>query len=150
MNELRKVSLPNEPLLTEIGQMIAAGYRVTLRVRGNSMNPFFVDRRDEVILSPFTKYDLRPGAIVLVRDDSGKFVLHRIIEVEGDKLTLMGDGNLKGTEEASAENVIGLVTNAIRKGKQITCSGFYWDTLSSMWVTFKPVRRWLLAIWRRV
>lgn len=150
MSELRRVSLPNEPLLLQVGELVSSGHNVTIRVRGNSMNPFFVDRRDEVILSPFTKEELKPGVIVLARDESSRFVLHRIIKISGDDLILMGDGNSKGVEYTTPEQVLGVVRKAIRKGREINCYGRKWEFLSSLWRVLLPVRRWLLAVWRRV
>ena len=41
-----KKSIPNEILLPEVARLIKEGHTVTITVRGNSMNPFLVDRRD--------------------------------------------------------------------------------------------------------
>ena len=48
----RKRIIPNEVLLPEVARLISEGHTVTLTVRGNSMNPFLVDRRDRIILGP--------------------------------------------------------------------------------------------------
>lgn len=149
MNELRRVSIPNEVLLTQVGELVATGHHVTIRVRGNSMNPFFVDRRDEVVLSPFGKENIKVGKVILARDKDGRYILHRIIKIEGEDIVMMGDGNLKGVEHTTADEVLGLVTGAVRKGKQVACSGFCWELYSRCWLLLCPVRRWLLAIWRR-
>ena len=50
----RKRIIPNEVLLPEVARLISEGHTVTLTVRGNSMNPFLVDRRDRLVLGPFT------------------------------------------------------------------------------------------------
>ena len=44
-----KKSIPNEILLPEVARLIKEGHTVTITVRGNSMNPFLVDRRDRVM-----------------------------------------------------------------------------------------------------
>lgn len=150
MEELRRVSIPNELLLPQICELVQQGHNVTIRVRGNSMNPFFVDRRDEVILSPFTKEDIRVGAVVLAVDERERFVLHRIIRIEGDDIVLMGDGNWKGVEHSSPERIKGKVTGAVRNGKLMKCHGFGWELMSWAWSVLRPLRRWLLAIWRRL
>ena len=41
-----KKSLPNDLLIPEVAELIRQGHTVTLTARGNSMNPFIVDRRD--------------------------------------------------------------------------------------------------------
>lgn len=48
----RKRIIPNEVLLPEVARLISEGHTVTLTVRGNSMNPFLVDRRDRIVLGP--------------------------------------------------------------------------------------------------
>ena len=59
-----KKSIPNEILLPEVARLIKEGHTVTITVRGNSMNPFLVDRRDRVTLGDFTTEQLQPGVAV--------------------------------------------------------------------------------------
>ena len=56
-----KKSIPNEILLPEVARLIKEGHTVTITVRGNSMNPFLVDRRDRVTLGDFTTGRHRTG-----------------------------------------------------------------------------------------
>lgn len=148
MEITRTKAIANEVLLKETAVLIAEGHTVTHLVRGNSMNPFMVDRRDKVILSPFTADELQPGAVVLARDDTDRLVLHRIISRKGTSLTLMGDGNIIGTEETSTDRVMGLVTSVIRKGKTYSCNGSTWRRYSYIWTRLVPIRRYLLGAWR--
>lgn len=145
-----KKSIPNEILLPEVARLIEAGHTVTITVRGNSMNPFLVDRRDRIILGGFTPNDLQPGVAVLARDTTGRIVFHRIIRRNGESLTLQGDGNLTQTEETSVAQVMGLMREAIRKEKHYSANGKTWKRYSYWWIILKPVRRWLLAIFRRL
>ncbi len=149
MNITRKVVIPNELLIVEIEQLLVVGQHVTIRVRGNSMNPFLVDRRDDVILSPFKKDDIKKGCIVLARTNCGREVLHRIIRFEHDRIILMGDGNLREIEYTEFGKIIGVVKEVIRKGKKLECNSFHWRFNSFLWRILLPVRRYLLAIWRR-
>lgn len=148
MEKTRTKAIPNELLLQETATLIAEGHTVTHLVRGNSMSPFMVDRRDKVVLSPFTADELVPGAVVLARDDANRLVLHRIIRRKGTGLTLMGDGNIIGTEETSTDRVMGLVSAVIRKKKTYSCSGRIWRTYSYIWTRLVPVRKYLLGAWR--
>ena len=144
-----KKNVPNEILLPEVARLIAEGRTVTIIVRGNSMNPFLVDRRDRITLGNFTPDDLQPGASILARDLTGRIVFHRIIRRNGKTLTLQGDGNLTQTEETSIHRVIGLMTAAIRKGKEYPADGKVWKRYSYWWLKLTPARRWLLAVFRR-
>ncbi|MEL5895081.1 S24/S26 family peptidase [Bacteroides sp. GD17] len=145
-----KKSIPNEILLPEVARLIEEGHTATIIVRGNSMNPFLVDRRDRVTLGSFTPEDLQPGATVLARDTTGRIVFHRIISRKDDTLILQGDGNLAQTEETSIDQVMGLMTEAIRKEKRYSAQSKAWRRYSYWWLKLKPLRRWLLAIFRRI
>lgn len=149
MENLRKIKLPNELLFNRIKELVGEGHSVTFRVKGNSMNPFLIDQRDEVTVSPFQNEDLRPGSIILAKDRSNRIILHRVIAIQGNKIKMMGDGNPHGTETTEAEQVAGIVTEVIRKGKKISCQDKGWKTASYWWNVLRPLRRWLLGIWRR-
>lgn len=133
--------LPNEVLLEEAGKLLNEGREVTFTPLGSSMLPFIRGGKDSVTLKK--KPDAAVGDIVLVRLP-GRYVLHRIIALEGEKVTLMGDGNLVGTENCRLPDIMGTVT-AIQKGKRSVTpgKGLFWHTL-------KPFRRYILAIYRRL
>lgn len=145
-----KKSLPNEILLPEVARLIEQGHTVTLTVRGNSMNPFLMDRRDRVVLGGFTDKDLQPGAAILARDTTGRIIFHRIIRRTGHTLILQGDGNIRQTEETTVGLVMGVMTAAIRKDKTYPADGKAWKRYSRWWIRLTPVRRYLLAIFRRL
>lgn len=149
-NSSRRKLIPNKILLPEVARLIGEGHTVTLTVRGNSMNPFLIDRRDSIILGPFTEADLQPGIAVLARESTGRIIFHRIIRRRGSVLTLQGDGNLYATELADTADVMGIMLSAIRKGKEYPCSGRTWQRYSYWWMKLTPARRWLLAVFRRI
>ncbi|WP_300694442.1 S24/S26 family peptidase [uncultured Bacteroides sp.] len=149
-NSNHKKLIPNEVLLPEVARLISEGHTVTLTVRGNSMNPFLVDRRDSIVLGSFAEADLQPGIAVLARESTGRIVFHRIISRRGSVLTLQGDGNLRATEQADTADVMGIMLSAIRKDKEYPCSGRTWQRYSYWWMKLTPVRRWLLAVFRRI
>ena len=146
--QMRKVELPDDILLSNVRILIADGHTVTIRVKGNSMRPFLENGRDSVILAPFS--ELKRGDVILAEITQGQYILHRIIRMKGDCLTLMGDGNLKGTESCNTSDVIGVVTTLIRDGKPLDCSSRKWKISSRIWGALRPMRRYLLAIYRRI
>ncbi len=149
-NSNHKKLIPNEVLLPEVARLISEGHTVTLTVRGNSMNPFLVDRRDSIVLGSFAEADLQPGIAVLARESTGRIVFHRIISRRGSVLTLQGDGNLRATEQTDTADVMGIMLSAIRKDKEYPCSGRTWQRYSYWWMKLTPVRRWLLVVFRRI
>ncbi len=136
-----KKVLPNEVLLEEAGELLNEGREVTFTPLGSSMLPFIRGGKDSVTLKK--KPDAAVGDIVLVRLP-GRYVLHRIIALEEEKVTLMGDGNLVGTENCRLPDIMGTVT-AIQKGKRSVTPG-----KGRFWRVLKPFRRYILAIYRRL
>ena len=143
-----KKILDNNVLISEVAEFISRGYSVTVIARGNSMNPFIVDCRDRIVLSPYTENQLQVGAVVLAETEDQRYVLHRILYRCGDELTLLGDGNLQQTERTDIRRVMALMTAVIRKGKTFKTDGFVWLCYSRCWKLLTPVRRYLLAIYR--
>lgn len=142
------VELPNDLFLKGIGELLQEGHTATLRVRGNSMRPFLEDRRDSIVLTSVTHIEV--GDAVLAEIAPGKYVFHRIIAIDGDNVTLMGDGNVRGTEHCTKADVKANALAVVRKGKEYSTDGRRWMRYSKTWMRLMPVRRWLLAIHRRL
>jgi hypothetical protein len=137
-----KITIPNEILIPEVGRLLAEGREVEMRPKGNSMLPFIRQEKDNVVLKKKDKVE--KGDIVLV-DLGGRYVLHRIIAEDGERLTLMGDGNVRGTESCTKDKVLGTVVKIVRPGgKSVTPSK------GKLWKALLPIRRYLLAFYRRV
>ncbi|MBR1569828.1 MAG: S24/S26 family peptidase [Bacteroidales bacterium] len=133
--------LPNEILLEEAGSLLNEGREVTFTPLGSSMLPFIRGGRDSVRLRK--KPDVEVGDIILVRLP-GRYVLHRLVRVDGDRLTLMGDGNIAGTESCTKADVMGTVVAVIKGNKEVV------PGKGRLWHTLKPFRRYILAIYRRL
>lgn len=142
------VELPNDIFLKGIRDLIEEGHTATLRVRGNSMRPFLEDRRDSIVLTAVTHIEV--GDAVLAEITPGKYVFHRIIAIDGENVTLKGDGNVNGTEHCTKADVKANALAVIRKGKEYSTTGKRWLRYSKLWMRLDPVRRWLLAIHRRL
>lgn len=148
---MEKRLIDNDVMLPEIARLIASGHTVTLRVKGQSMNPFLRHGRDQVTLASPEVVGLQSGVVVLAREQgSGRIVLHRIIHREGDRLTLQGDGNVLGTELTTVDQVMGQVVEVIRGTTHYPVSGRIWRWYSRCWLRLRPLRRWLLAAYRRL
>ena len=137
-----KRTLPNEFLLGEVAAVLRDGREAVIIPTGNSMLPFIRGGVDRVVLRRTD--DVTVGDIVLVHT-GGRYILHRLIARDGDALTLMGDGNLQGTESCTTADVVGTVTAIIRpSGRELT------PGKGRLWRILKPLRRYLLAIYRRL
>lgn len=147
--KVREIKLSNAEFLPEIVKLMDEGHTVTLRLRGFSMRPFLEDNRDKALMTKAT--NPKVGDPVLAQIEPKHFVLHRIIAIDGDKVTLRGDGNL-GNECCTLGDVKGAVIGFYRKGR-ITLDrtdGWKWRTYSFFWTRLYPIRRYLLAFYRRI
>ena len=147
--KIQEIQFANAILLPEIVKMLNEGHTVTLRLKGFSMRPFLEDGRDKALLTKPT--NPKVGDPVLAEIAPKHFVLHRIIEINGDDVTLRGDGNL-GTENCKLKDVQGAVIGFYRKGRKTMdrTDGWKWKTYSWVWMRLRPIRRYLLAFHRRI
>ena len=124
------------------------GVRVTFPVKGQSMLPFIIGGKESVILR-------RPGVIgvgdvVLAWVDGSRYVVHRIIRIDDDRITLMGDGNLT-TEHCALGDIKARVTHVVSADNKKRDLYSRWRVRAAkLWYWLRPVRRYLLAIYRRV
>lgn len=149
---MKSITIPNHILIPDVKQKIDTLGNATIRVHGFSMRIFLENGRDKVTLSRPDTDTLKRGDVVLAEVTPQLYVLHRIIHREGDQLTLMGDGNIVGTESCTVQDVIGIATAFYRKGRSIpdSAEGRKWKIYSKIWLTLTPMRRWILAFYRRI
>lgn len=147
---MNKVVVPNAILLGEVKSLLAEGKDVVIPTKGNSMLPFIRGDKDSVRLE--LRQDVNPGDIVLAMLRPGHYVLHRVAARDGDRLTLHGDGNLRGNEVCTAGDVVGTATSIIRpSGKERDCTTRSSKRAAALWNGLPVlVRRVYLAINRRL
>lgn len=129
--------MANVATFSVVRDILLEGQAVKVAVKGQSMLPFFVSGAT-VSIRPITPSDFKVYNVVFA-DAGNHFVIHRIIGLEGDKVTLLGDGNIVGTESMTRDKVYGVVD----------CSALHL-LLARLWVALRPVRRFPLAIFRRI
>ena len=133
--------MPNEVILSEMARQLDEGRDVIMTPKGVSMLPFIRGEKDSVLLRKTSP--LHVGDIVLV-NFNGTFLMHRIITINGRRITLMGDGHLQGTETGNISDVLGTVIEIIRpNGHHVK------PKKGRIWVRLLPVRRYLLKIYRK-
>ena len=147
--QVREVQFANSVLLPEIVKLLDEGHTVTLRLKGFSMRPFLEDGRDKALL--VKAVDPKVGDPVLAEVSEKHYVLHRIIAINGDQVVLRGDGNL-GEEHCTITDVKGAVIGFYRKGREMLdrTDGRKWRIYSWFWTRLYPIRRYLLAFYRRI
>ena len=128
-------------------EYIQRGETVIIFVKGYSMRPFLEHLRDRVKLAPWQ--ELHVGDAILAEIAPGHFVLHRIINIDGNNITLMGDGNIRGTEHCTMDNVCGVVTEYLRPaGHVLLASDPSLHRRIRLWRRLLPIRRYLLFLYK--
>ena len=149
MTETTVKTLANNIVIKDAIALVREGRRVVLPVKGFSMNPFIIGDRESVeLVSPHQP--LKVGDVVLAWVNGTHYVVHRIIGIDGDKVTLMGDGNITGVEHCTTDEVAAVAEYVVApSGKR---RYLYTDgrmRFARLWGRLLPVRRWILAIYRR-
>ena len=134
-SNVTETSVSNELFFSGVEQLLAEGKSVRIKAKGRSMEPFIRDGRDEIVLS--AGIQARKGCIILARTGEG-IVLHRVINIEGNAVTLMGDGNLYKTESCLREDIIAVATRIVRRGKEIDPECFMERLKARIWMVARP------------
>lgn len=142
------MQISNDILIPHIAGLIQQGHTVTLPLRGYSMRPYLEDNRDKALLEP-TPPQLHVGDVVLATIAPKRYALHRIVSINGQDITLYGDGNFS-PEHITQHDVLAIATGFYRKGSDklepVKSRAYilYWKS----WVALRPIRRYLLIFWR--
>ena len=151
MSQPRVLEIPNEVMIPAIKEFIDEGRTATFTVRGYSMRLFLEHERDKVILKR-PQEPIKKGDVVLAEIAPKVYVLHRVVVCDGGNLTLRGDGNVCGVEHCRESDVIGIAIGFYRKGRSVPdmVSGRKWRIYSKVWLFLTPLRRYILAFYRRI
>lgn len=142
-----KIILPNNLFFEDVTRLLVSGEKVTIPVKGNSMEPFLVGGRDQVVLQKSSL--LKVGDIVLVCLPEKGYVLHRIYRLSAGMVILMGDGNLCATECCRPKDIQGKVIQIIRNGRVVDCQTVSERWRVRLWQWLLPWRRIILGIYKR-
>lgn len=136
----------NDLFLPHVCELVAQGHKVSIRPKGVSMRPFLESDRDVAFLAK--PYGVKVGDVVLAELSSGTYVLHRIVKIEGEKVVMRGDGNIRGSEACLLNDVRAVAVGFERKGRYWSVDTSFWKIYSYVWPRLFPIRRLLLALYR--
>lgn len=112
---------------------------------GFSMLPFLKQKRDIIeIKKPETlqckKYD------VVLYKRANRYILHRILKVLPDGYIIAGDNNTFIETDIKDENILGVMTKVIKKGKVITPDNLWYKLYVHLWCDLYPLRFCILRM----
>lgn len=107
---------------------------------GISMKPLIHQQRDNIIIVK-NKERLQKYDVPVYITPSGKYVMHRIIEVHDDHYIIVGD-NLLNREYVTDDMICGVLVGFYKNGKHyVDCKNSkLYKLYSRVWVALLPVR----------
>lgn len=133
-----------------IKETLDNGGTFSMTITGSSMFPFILGGRDKVTLSPITG-KLKKNDLPLYRRDDGAFVLHRIVKVEKDgTYTCCGDHQTWLEKGLRHDQMIGIATAYVRKGKKITNRNVIYRVYRTLWTWLRRFRPYFFALHHKI
>lgn len=131
--------VPPDLVMEQLLKLLDETPAVPLVVSGSSMTPFLAPGRDAVYLSAVSE-PLKCGDVVLYRRRNGRYILHRILRVNGDSYTMIGDAQHIAEPGIRRDQILAVVTAVRRKGKLLRRGSFRWVFFEKIWNHMIPLR----------
>ena len=121
--------------------------KLIYKTKGFSMNPMLYQNRDLVVIRP-PEGRLTVHDVALYRRGKS-YVLHRVIAVNDDGTYLIRGDNTYNDEVVPEQNVIGVLTEFVRNGKQYKVTDPEYQRYVDLWCAAYPLRRgYKVTKWR--
>lgn len=113
---------------------------VTVFLSGDSMRPLIRRNRDAVTILPLRR-PVRRGDIVLIADENGRYVVHRIWKHQNGRIQTIGDHCIAPDSPITPDNVWGLVIRVQRGNWKLPLDNQAARSLGRIWMTLLPLRK---------
>ena len=138
----------DQQIISDAVSLVNEGMAVTMLVKGRSMLPFILGGLESVVLT--RPGEIREGDVVLARIGGQHYVLHRVLSVSPDRVVLMGDGNIRGQEVCRPQDVLARADEVVGEdGSHRRLDTPKMKRRARLWRRLLPVRRWILAVYKR-
>lgn len=142
----------NQEYMKVVRSILEEGKEVPLVVTGNSMMPFLIDRRDQVLIKRIER-PLKKGDIAFFQRENGQYIMHRIHFMRKDDRTgenqfyFIGDGQKNIEGPIKETQIFGVITGVLRKGKYLDEHTFTWGFFENIWRYVIPFRSLIIKIY---
>ena len=145
--------IDNDTFFADVLRVLEEGKQVTIPVKGFSMLPFIRGGKDLVVLEKAGP-DLKADDIVLFHlgpQEGGRYVMHRILSIDGDAVDIMGDGVPTTHEHVRRSQILAKAVEILRGGKRSVDPYTPGQLrLVHFWQWLRPVRRYILFVYRHL
>ena len=149
----KSIELPMTELSPLLLDSLSRGQEAVLPVTGVSMTPFLRPERDAAVLKQADPSALQVGDVALYRRDNGQYVLHRVwrrVEHPSLTYTMLGDAQWIGETGIRPQQILAVATAFVRGEERVPVSDPAYRRRVAAWQRLLPLRRILLAVWRRL
>jgi hypothetical protein len=138
------IVLPGSELMPVIRAALERGQSVRLTTNGSSMLPFIHDGETVELVPP--RSSLMRGDIVLAQSEEDRYVLHRVVRIEGDGVYLRGDAQKHREGPLPRQAVLGRAVTTSRHGRVRVLDRGVWHWLGLVWMRSGWLGLYLLQI----
>ena len=118
---------------------------VPVPVAGSSMTPFL--HNGDTVYLDLSDSPLKRADIVLYTRPDGRYILHRIVQVNSDgSFIMMGDAQQEREWIESERQIHARVTSAVHRGKPVMPGSLRWRFFETVWLWVIPCRRRILSV----
>lgn len=145
---MNKQNFKVEEMYPLISEIISSGGSFRLFPKGISMRPTIKQGVDSVELSApkrLKKYD-----IVLYRRPTGKYVIHRIMKIKDDRVTLCGDNQVALEKGVDVNDILAKVIGIYKGERLFNNTDFSYKLYSFFWANTRIIRRVYRGFKRRI
>ena len=119
---------------------------LTYTTVGRSMRPFLRSGEDLMVIKARQDIRFRKYDAVLYRRNTGKYVLHRIIQVREKDYVLSGDNIWRIESGIRDDQILGVLTTVIRNGKPVDVNSPGYKRIIRLWWALYPIRAIILMV----
>ncbi len=101
---------------------------------GTSMMPLLKQGRDLFTVTKKDSERCRKYDVVLYRRPPDKYVLHRVVKVRENDYVILGDNCINKEYGITDDDILGVMTSFVHKGKQHTVNDMTYRIYSHLWV----------------
>ena len=145
---MNKQNFKVEEMYPLISEIISSGGSFRLFPKGISMLPTIKEGEDSVELAAPKK--LKRYDIVLYKRPSGQYVIHRIIKIKNDEVSLCGDNQVCLENNVDVNSVLAKVVGIYKGERLYKSTDFCYKIYSFFWANTRIIRRIYRGIKRRI
>lgn len=124
-------------ILTELEENLIKNKMVVTQVSGKSMQPF-LNNGDKVVISYTNNFKILD---ICLAKTGKKYILHRLIKINGDEYVLKGDNNYK-VEKVKKLNILGVLSGYYKNDKFIELN----DEINNKYYRYSKFKKPLLYL----